>query len=187
MTVMKVLAVLVLLLSAFLPGAHAETLIGDVRVVDGDTLEFEGLGITVRLGGIDAPESKQACEGADGSRYGCGDAATKALRQQAAGPVRCEGDEIDRYGRLIATCFTPEGLDLNGWMAEQGHALAYRRYSERSTPCLLGLYSIVALLAHGLYRAACQYAGLPGTTSSRRRSATLWQRFATICGRLSIF
>ena len=120
-----------LLLSAFLPGAHAETLIGDVRVVDGDTLELEGLGVKVRLDGIDAPESKQACENADGSRYACGAAATQALGEQiAARLVRCEGDEIDRYGRLIATCFTPEGLDLNGWMAERGHALAYRRYSE---------------------------------------------------------
>ena len=76
---MKVLAVLVLLLPAFLPAAHAETLIGDVRVVDGDTLAFEGLGVKVRLDGIDAPESKQTCEGADGNRYECG-------------PVRCEGD-----------------------------------------------------------------------------------------------
>ena len=67
--VIKVLVVRVLLLSAFLLVAHAEVLIGDVRVVDGDTLAFEGLGVTVRLGGIDMPESKQACKGADGSRY----------------------------------------------------------------------------------------------------------------------
>lgn len=132
---MKVLMVLVLLLPAFLPAAHAEPLIGDVRVVDGDTLEFEGLGVKVRLAGIDAPESKQACEGADGDRYKCGDAATRALVQRiAAAPVRCEGDELDRWGRPIVTCFTPEGLDLNGWMVEQGHALAYRRYSERYVP-----------------------------------------------------
>ena len=132
---MKALAVLVFLFPVFLPVAHAETLIGDVRVVDGDTLEFEGLGITVRLSGIDAPESRQTCEGADGNRYRCGGDVTRALVQRiAAAPVRCEGDERDRYGRLIATCFTPEGLDLNGWMVEQGHALAYRRYSERYVP-----------------------------------------------------
>ena len=95
MTSTKVLAVLVLLLPAFLPAAQAETLIGDVRVVDGDTLAFEGLGIKVRLDGIDAPESEQTCEGAD---------ATRALaRRIAAGPVRCEGDEFDRYG-LVARC-----------------------------------------------------------------------------------
>ena len=132
MTVMKVLAVLVFLLPAFLPAAHAETLIGDMRVVDGDTLAFEELGVKVRLGGIDAPESGQACEGADGNHYECGADATRALVQRtAAGPVRCEGDNLDRWKRLIATCFTPKGLDLNGWMAEQGHALAYRRHSER--------------------------------------------------------
>ena len=37
------------------------------------------------------------------------------------------------------------------------------------------------------WRPACQDADSPGTTSSRRRSATPWQRRGTLCGRLSIF
>ena len=131
---MKVLASLFwLLLLLLLPMvAHAATLIDDARVVDGDTLAFEGLGVTVRLHGIDAPESRQACESAEGDRYECGMAATRALEEKIAGkPVRCEGDKRDRYERLLAVCFTSSGVDLNGWMVEQGHALAYRRYSER--------------------------------------------------------
>ena len=101
-------------------------MIADVKVVDGDTLSFEGLGVT----GIDAPESRQACESAGGERYECGMAATRALKEKIGGkPVRCEGDRRDRYGRLLATCFTSNGADLNGWMVEQGHALAYRSYS----------------------------------------------------------
>ena len=115
--------------------AQAATVIADVKVVDGDTLSFEGLGVTVRLDGIDAPESRQACESAGGERYECGMAATRALEEKIAGkPVRCEGDQRDRYERLLATCFTSNGADLNGWMVEQGHALAYRRYSERYVP-----------------------------------------------------
>ena len=45
--------------------------------------------------------------------------------------VSCEGGERGRYGRLIAVCFDVDGTDLNGWLVEQGHALAYRRYSMR--------------------------------------------------------
>ena len=134
---MKVVAslfwlLLLLLLSVV---AQAATLIGDARVVDGDTLAFDGFGVTVRLVGIDAPESRQACESAEGDRYECGMAATRALEEKiAAKPVRCEGDRRDRYERLLAVCFTSNGVELNGWMVEQGHALAYRRYSDRYVP-----------------------------------------------------
>ena len=131
---MKVLASLLwLLLLLSLPrAAQATALIGDARVVDGDTLAFDGFGVTVRLDGIDAPESRQACESAEGDRYECGMAATQALKEKMVGkPVRCEGDQRDRYGRLLATCFTSDGADLNGWLVEQGHALAYRHYSEQ--------------------------------------------------------
>ena len=79
MTKALIRAALVLLLPAL---AQAGTLIGDVRVVDGDTLSFEGLGVTVRLDGIDAPESRQACESAEGERYECGNAATQALEEK---------------------------------------------------------------------------------------------------------
>ena len=131
---MKVLASLfwVLLYLLLSMTAYAATLIDDVKVVDGDTLSFEGLGVTVRLVGIDAPESRQMCETAEGEPYECGMAATRALEEKIAGkPVRCEGHKRDRYGRLLATCFTSNGADLNGWLVEQGHALAYRHYSEQ--------------------------------------------------------
>lgn len=72
---------LLLLLSVV---AQAATLIDDARVVDGDTLAFDGFGVTVRLDGIDAPESRQACESAEGDRYECGMAATRALDEKIA-------------------------------------------------------------------------------------------------------
>ncbi|MCX7342193.1 MAG: thermonuclease family protein, partial [Hyphomicrobiales bacterium] len=43
---------------------------GIARVVDGDTLNLEGLG--VRLHGIDAPETAQRCTDAQGRDYACG-------------------------------------------------------------------------------------------------------------------
>ena len=114
-----------LLLLLSLPmAAQAATVIADVRVVDGDTLSFEGLGVTVRLDGIDAPESRQACESAEGERYECGSAATQALKEKIAGkPVRCEGDQRDRYGRLSAVCFTSRGTECRGCLQDYSEGI----------------------------------------------------------------
>jgi endonuclease YncB( thermonuclease family) len=44
----------------FLPiAAHAETFAGQATGIDGDTLEIHGE--RIRMAGIDAPESRQAC------------------------------------------------------------------------------------------------------------------------------
>ena len=101
---------------------------GKPRVVDGDTIH---IGKTkIRLHGIDAPEMKQECYRVDGTPYRCGEAATDALRVLiGADPVRCEGDTLDRYKRLIAICYSGTA-DLNAEMVRQGWALAYRRYSK---------------------------------------------------------
>jgi endonuclease YncB( thermonuclease family) len=102
-------------------------LVGNARVIDGDTLAIKGQ--RVRLHGIDAPESDQTCL-AGSQRWPCGRRSTQALRDRVAGgTVRCVGDEEDRYGRLIAVCYA-DGTNLNAWMVEQGWAVAYRRYSK---------------------------------------------------------
>ena len=60
----------------------------DVRVVDGDTLQIDG--VTYRLYGIDAPERKQVCARPQG-QWWCGEFATRELETLASsGPVRCE-------------------------------------------------------------------------------------------------
>ena len=107
--------------------AHAE-LTGRASVIDADTLEIQGQ--RIRLQGVDAPEKTQTCEAADGKPYRCGQKAALALDDWIAGrPVTCtEAANRDRYGRLIAFCKVG-GVDLNGWLVEQGHAVAYRRYS----------------------------------------------------------
>ncbi len=43
-------------------------------------------------------------------------------------PVTCEDLGRDRYKRMIARC-TVAGEDLEKWLAANGWALAYRRYS----------------------------------------------------------
>ena len=63
-------------------------------ITDGDTLKLDGM--TYRLWGIDAPETRQVC--ADG--WGAGIAATNMMRGLVAGrAVTCEPRSTDRYGR----------------------------------------------------------------------------------------
>jgi endonuclease YncB( thermonuclease family) len=110
-----------------LPTLSEPTITGTASVIDGDTIEIHGQ--RIRLHGIDAPESSQLCEGPDGSRYRCGQVAAFALANTIGRkPVSCNGQDRDRYDRIIAVCFL-SGEDLNGWMVRQGHAVAYRRYS----------------------------------------------------------
>lgn len=114
---------LVLLLVAFPARADVS---GKARVIDGDTIEVAGQ--RIRLHGIDAPESGQACE-VDGKAWQCGQAATRALsRAIGAHSVTCEERDRDRYKRIVAVC-SVGNRDLGALMVSEGFALAYRRYS----------------------------------------------------------
>lgn len=133
-----VLATLALLCALALP-AGAEGLSGQVRVIDGDSLK---MGTTeIRLEGIDAPEWDQVCHrGEPRRRYRCGLQAKDALRALIGDrTVTCEpvaqpnGTTTDAYGRTLALCRVA-GAGINAWMVEQGHALAFRRYSDRFLP-----------------------------------------------------
>ena len=108
--------------------SHAGDVTGVARVVDGDTVEVQD--VKIRMHGIDAPESKQQCKRPNGDVWACGKQATLALTDKVkSSPIRCEGRDQDRYGRVIAVCYLG-GTDLNAWMVSQGWAVSYRRYSE---------------------------------------------------------
>jgi endonuclease YncB( thermonuclease family) len=113
-----------------LPAAQAVALevVGVARVVDGDTLNVEGLG--VRLHGIDAPETAQSCKDAQGRDYACGEQATRRLRALAEGRrVACEGREFDQYRRFIAVCRIGD-VEINRTLVAEGHAWAFVRFSQ---------------------------------------------------------
>lgn len=60
--------------------------------------------------------------------------ARDALRKFAQGHVvRCVGDSVNRYGRLLMTCRVG-ARDISSAMMEAGWALAYVRYSDRYVP-----------------------------------------------------
>ena len=124
-----ILAVFLLLLT--FPG-HAVELTGKPQIIDGDTIEIAGE--RIRLHGIDAPETKQNCADENGKEWRCGQNAAWALaRIIETHWVRCEGDKRDRYGRLIAKCFTGP-YDVQAKMVRQGWAMAYRKYSMDYVP-----------------------------------------------------
>jgi len=102
-------------------------MVGEARIIDGDTIEISGE--RIRLHGIDAPETRQTCNVA-GVPWPCGESATLALVDETEGRrVTCKGNKRDRYGRIIAICYTGE-RDLNAMMVREGWALAYRRYAK---------------------------------------------------------
>lgn len=119
----RFLALLAIVLSQ---PVSAQTVAGEARVVDGDTLVMGGE--TIRLFGIDAPELDQSCS-LDGNAWACGDQAADQLRSITTGlVVSCEGIKRDQYSRLVASC-AAGGYDLGATMVEYGWAVAYRRYS----------------------------------------------------------
>jgi len=110
-----------------LAGGRPETVQGIARIIDGDTIAFGGQ--RIRLFGIDAPESTQVCD--VGVRaWRCGEAARDILARQIGNrPVRCEIQDTDPYGRLVAVCINAQGEDLNAFMVVHGLAVAYTQYS----------------------------------------------------------
>ena len=112
------LTVLLLLLAA-----PTETFTGKVvGVTDGDTIVIlsERKQITVRLEGIDCPESAQAF----------GSKAKKATSDLAFGEeVTVKGTGKDRYDRTLAHVILPDGSELNRELVRQGFAWWFRKYS----------------------------------------------------------
>ena len=88
--------------------------------------------------------------------------------------------------RVRGRLFEESRAHLGFETQRQGSDLA----TERTTPCLLGLYSIVVLLAYRLYRAgglsAHRFAWYD-KQEARLSEVTPWRRCAAICRRLSIF
>ena len=109
--------------------AHAETILGEPRIVDGDTVDIGGK--KIRLHGIDAPETDQLCVDEEGKQWGCGLAARDALAAFSNGRQwSCEVSGEDLYGRFLASC-SIAGHDVSKWMVERGWALAFVKDSDR--------------------------------------------------------
>ncbi|ADH62505.1 Excalibur domain protein [Allomeiothermus silvanus DSM 9946] len=123
---LRLLTYLLILLS---PALAQQDVVGRASVVDGDTLEIQG--VRIRLWGVDAVESSQTCLDAGGKPWPCGRRAALALSDfLGQRTVSCQRRDTDRYGRTVAVCRVG-GVEINRWLVEQGWALAYLQYGGR--------------------------------------------------------
>jgi micrococcal nuclease len=91
-----------------------------IYVIDGDTVGIPGTDMRIRLHGIDAPEKRQK-QGA---------AATQFLKNLALKhKITVKPLEYDKYGRIVATLFRGDNVNLNASMVAHGYALAEVRYT----------------------------------------------------------
>jgi len=109
-------------------------------VYDGDTLQIQGVG-AVRLIGIDCPEKVASDRDWKYLRMGCKDIDTlrassrstlKRVIRLCKGEkvkIRSGGDQRDRYGRLLAYVWLPDGQMLNRIILQEGRAIVYRRFN----------------------------------------------------------
>ncbi len=94
-----------------------------VRVIDGDTVVLEG-GARVRFLGIDAPEMERDGSPAEYLAHQSKDFVADLIQGKT---VRLEYDRerYDRYGRLLAYLFLPDGAMVNLAVVRQGLARVY--------------------------------------------------------------
>lgn len=98
-----------------------------VKVIDGDTItiKLDGKNETIRLIGLDTPETSDPRTGVQ-----CfGKEASAKLKSVIGTRVSIEKDagegERDKYDRLLAYVYSEEGLLLNKYLIEQGYAYEY--------------------------------------------------------------
>lgn len=110
-----------------------ERLAGLAEVVDADIIRIGAQ--RVILWGIDAPEREQPCY-RDGERWGCADAARRALELLAGrGEVVCvlTPDPADPFGRRHGVCESG-GQDIAAEMVRRGMALAWLEQTDAYLP-----------------------------------------------------
>ena len=130
----KYIAILLLAFSGSILADYLNCPCNVVKVSDGDTVHVLDQSKTrykIRLGGIDAPEKKQAF----------GKKSTQNLANLVAGQnVEVEYDKLDRYGRIIGKLMKG-GQDMNLQQIKDGFAWHYKYYQKDQSNSDRMLYS----------------------------------------------
>jgi micrococcal nuclease len=99
-----------------------------VRVVDGDTIvvDRDGKEETVRLLGIDTPETKDPRKPVEFFAREASDFTTNLLKAEQVYVVQEQPGAKDKYGRTLAHVYrAPDGLWVNLELVRQGYAQVY--------------------------------------------------------------
>ena len=132
-------------------------------IYDGDTIEVAGIG-KVRLLGIDTPEKEDSArDDYYRKRWHISSAQLRRIAHQALAfniaqvknrSVQLEYDREprDKYGRVLAYVFLPDGRMLNRLLLEEGLASVYRRFDFRFKPDFLKAEEMARKRQLGLWR-----------------------------------
>jgi len=96
------------------------------KVIDGDTFVLAS-GERVRMIGVDTPETKHPKKpvqyfGKEASEF------TRQMIEGKAVVLEYDWKRRDRYGRLLAYVYLPDGIFLNAEIIKEGYGFAYTRY-----------------------------------------------------------
>ena len=137
------LVVVAVAVLAWLAGAPVLALTGPAqvdRVIDGDTISvrLDGDRDTVRLTGVDTPETTHPTRGVE--PYGP-EAADDTTARLTGATVRLDldpaGDAQDAYGRILRYVMLPTGEHVNATRIREGYARAMRTFPcSRQRECL---------------------------------------------------
>ena len=125
----KAIIFLSLITALLFTSAFANDLVKVKRVIDGDTIvvEIDGKHEKIRLIGVDTPETKHPQKPV---QYFGKEAHLFTKRMVEGKEVRLEFDwqKRDKYGRLLAYVYLPDGTFLNAEIIKQGYGFAYTRF-----------------------------------------------------------
>lgn len=119
------------------------------RIVDGDTIHCGGESVRLLL--IDAPEEDQGPFGRAAQAF-----LEAILPVGSEAGIALDIEKRDRYGRLLAYVYRPDGRMVNAMMVRQGFAVAYsvppnvrhidmiRAAADSARTAGIGLYSVEA-------------------------------------------
>ena len=101
------------------------------RVIDGDTIRvrLDGARSTVRLTGVDTPETTHPTRGVEPDGPEAAEYTTARLTGATVRLVRDPaGDDHDGYGRILRYVILAGGEDFNATLIRAGYATAIRRF-----------------------------------------------------------
>lgn len=153
-----------------------------LKVIDGDTvdIQFDSRRETVRLIGIDAPESGQ-CFGSESTNK-----ARELLNSQL---IEFEKDpsqgKRDKYGRLLGYIFLEDGTNFNDFMIRNGFA---KEHTFRTTYKYQSLFKNAQLTAQqnkrGLWQNGACSSSIPEPKLSPQPSSSVQGTFTCDCSKL---
>ncbi|HDQ25994.1 MAG TPA: hypothetical protein ENN43_04530 [bacterium] len=122
------------------------------EVIDGDTVRISGSKRSVRLLGIDAPETNhpdfpQQRYGVESKRY-----LETMIKGKKVILEYNKREPFDIYNRILAYIYTAEGTMVNAEMVKTGHAYVYEKKQCSRVKELLVLENIARQLKKGIWK-----------------------------------